>query len=200
MHIAVMTPHQLAPTMGQLRVGTMILAAFFSLIYNSSAHGEQIPLWLPRHHSALDGGIPSFQLPLIEDGSGAWGATLPRRQLGHDPPLGSGSFDSYRSGIATDYRGARVIIICRSIVSIVMLTMPWISTIPSGTTRSDSIDINNYSSSTYMAHFQCTVIDPTTGIDDGIPATDGDANITNNQWTGNTSATDRVLANISAVD
>jgi hypothetical protein len=81
-----------------------------------------------------------------------------------------------------------------------MLTMPWISTIPSGTTRSDSIDINNYSSGTYMAHFQCTVIDPITGIDDGIPATDGDANITNNQWTGNTSATDRVLANISAVD
>jgi hypothetical protein len=28
-HIALMTPHQLAPTMGQLRVGTMILAAFF---------------------------------------------------------------------------------------------------------------------------------------------------------------------------
>jgi hypothetical protein len=81
-----------------------------------------------------------------------------------------------------------------------MLTTPWILTIPSGTTRSDSIDIKNYSSGTYMARFQCTVIDPITGVDDGIPATDGDANNTDNQWTRNTSATDRVLANISAVD
>jgi hypothetical protein len=48
MDIAMVNPHQLVPTMGQLRVGAMTSAASSSLIHDFSACGKQI------HFGSLD--------------------------------------------------------------------------------------------------------------------------------------------------